>query len=90
MSTSCDTQASLQATLDDKRNLITALTDAAAVQATKTTALVESYEVLGVFGWYFGDFFIDNYPTTLEYTGIFRSVVVSLQSMKLCRPDSPG
>ncbi|EJD05138.1 phosphatidylethanolamine N-methyltransferase [Fomitiporia mediterranea MF3/22] len=32
----------------------------------------ESYEVLGVFGWFFGDFFIDNFPTTLEYTGIFR------------------
>ncbi|KAL5478753.1 CHO2 [Sanghuangporus weigelae] len=32
----------------------------------------ESYEVLGVFGWFFGDFFIDNFPATLEYTGIFR------------------
>ena len=28
--------------------------------------------MLGIFGWFFGDFFIDDYPTTLEYTGIFR------------------
>ncbi|KAF8330188.1 phospholipid methyltransferase-domain-containing protein [Cantharellus anzutake] len=32
----------------------------------------QSYDVLGVFGWFFGDFFIDDYPATLDYTGIYR------------------
>ncbi|KAF8588065.1 phosphatidylethanolamine N-methyltransferase [Ramaria rubella] len=32
----------------------------------------QCYDVLGVFGWFFGDFFIENYPATLEYTGIYR------------------
>ncbi|KAL1757961.1 phospholipid methyltransferase-domain-containing protein [Schizophyllum commune] len=32
----------------------------------------ESYEVLGVFGWFFGDFFMDAFPGHLEYTGIYR------------------
>lgn len=33
---------------------------------------LESYEVLGLFGWYFGDFFIEDFPSHLEYTGIYR------------------
>ncbi|CAL1698213.1 unnamed protein product [Somion occarium] len=35
-------------------------------------ATLESYEVLGLFGWFFGDFFVDDFPAHLEYTGIYR------------------
>ncbi|KIY68946.1 phosphatidylethanolamine N-methyltransferase [Cylindrobasidium torrendii FP15055 ss-10] len=37
-------------------------------------ATTESYDSLGAFGWFYGDFFMDDFPRSLEYKGIYRYI----------------
>ncbi|KAA1474122.1 hypothetical protein DENSPDRAFT_781124 [Dentipellis sp. KUC8613] len=32
----------------------------------------ESFDVLGVFGWFYGDFFMEDMPSQVDYSGIYR------------------
>ena len=34
----------------------------------------ETYDVLGPFGWFYGDFFLDGWARELDYSGIYRCV----------------
>ncbi|POY72897.1 hypothetical protein BMF94_4058 [Rhodotorula taiwanensis] len=40
--------------------------------ALQAWSSAETYEVLGPFGWFYGDFWIPDYPHELAVTGIFR------------------
>lgn len=40
----------------------------------QTWCATETHQVIGNFGWFFGNFFLDDYPSRLEYTGIYRYV----------------
>ena len=53
---------------------------------------LEQYEVLGVYGWFFGDFFVEDFSFQLEYSGIFRSVfrlrARDIGTLTSCHPAS--
>ncbi|KAI0339118.1 phosphatidylethanolamine N-methyltransferase [Trametopsis cervina] len=53
-------------------NVLLRHTMGALLIALHVWSTLEQYEVLGMFGWFFGDFFVDEFSANLEYTGIYR------------------